>query len=90
MLGARQLPLRGPVWVSNQRAEQMVDTARCSSSPAVASSHQESSPGHGNANCIGKSVSGLTGKYGTFLNEAPALGYSVKDLLNEVVIYCGG
>jgi hypothetical protein len=44
----------------------------------------------GNANCIGKSVSGLTGKYGTFLNAAAALGYSVKDLQNEVVIYCGG
>ena len=41
------------------------------------------------ANCIGKSISGLANKYGTLLNAAAALGYSVQDLQNEVVIYCG-
>jgi hypothetical protein len=44
----------------------------------------------GNANCIGKSVSGLADKYGGFAHAAAALGYSTQDLQNEVVIYCGG
>jgi uncharacterized repeat protein (TIGR03803 family) len=44
----------------------------------------------GQANCIGKTVSGLTQKYGSFLAAAAALGYSVQDLQNEVAIYCGG
>jgi uncharacterized repeat protein (TIGR03803 family) len=41
------------------------------------------------ANCIGKSISGFSNKYGTLLNAAAALGYSVQDLQNEVMIYCG-
>jgi hypothetical protein len=43
----------------------------------------------GQSNYIGNTVSGLTQKYGSFLAAATALGYSVQDLQNEVVIYCG-
>jgi uncharacterized repeat protein (TIGR03803 family) len=44
----------------------------------------------GQATCIGQTVSGLAQKFGTLLNAATALDYSVRDLQNEVVIYCGG
>jgi len=45
----------------------------------------------GQASCIGKSVSGLANKYGTFLNAAAALATTPSKVLqNAVVIYCGG
>ena len=43
----------------------------------------------GDANCIGKTVAGLAHKYGGFSHAGAALGYSVPELHNEIVIYCG-